>query len=62
LRSSKMTRMSKQGERRNMNPKKRKPKLTKKTGPKKDNLVSGYKEHVNAINDDAKSVFIPKIK
>ena len=56
-----MTRMSKQGERRAVNPKKRKaPKP--KTGPKKDNLTKGYKEHANAANGEmAKAIFIPKI-
>lgn len=56
-----MTRMSKQSERRSQNPKKRRPNLSKKSGPKKDNLVKGYKEHVNALDASSKC-FIPKIK
>lgn len=55
-----MTRMSKQEERRNQNPKKRKLLLVKKTGSKKDNLAKGYKEHENAIN--GLYAFVPKIK
>ena len=55
-----MTRMGKQEERRNQNPKKRSLKIFKKTGSKKDNLKNGYKEHENALN--SKIAFIPKIK
>jgi hypothetical protein len=55
-----MTRMSKQEERRNQYPKKRKLLLSKKTGMKKDNLPNGYKEHANAIN--GQYAFVPKIK
>lgn len=55
-----MTRTSKQEERRNMNPKKRKPVVLKKTGAKKDKLEKGYKEHMNAIN--GQYAFVPKIK
>ncbi|MBI5273918.1 MAG: hypothetical protein HY860_02555 [Chlamydiales bacterium] len=54
-----MTRMSKQGERRAMSPRKRHY-PAKKTGPKKENLPNGYKEQVNAAN--SKDFFIPTIK
>lgn len=53
-----MTRMSKQGERRNKCPKKTKPNLSKKTGPKKSSHA--FKEHVNGI--DSSSAFIPKMR
>ena len=34
-----------------------------KTGPKKDHLPSGFKEHVNVFTGENRhSVFIPKIK
>lgn len=57
-----MTRTSKQEERRNQSP--RRPKIgSVKTGPKKDNLSLGYKEHKNALsNEDLKNIFIPEIK
>lgn len=57
-----MVRISKQEERRHRFPRKhRKP--SPKTGPKVDNLASGYKAHANAIEGDlAHSIFIPKIK
>ena len=57
-----MTRMSKQGKRRHLNPKKRKHLLVKKTGAKKDNLPKGFKEHANAIETKGTLTFIPKIK
>lgn len=55
-----MVRISKQEERRSVSP--RRPTLSQdKTGPKKDKLPLGFKEHKNAV--DAKSqVFIPIIK
>ena len=59
-----MTRMSKQEKRRNISPRKRgmRP-LTESTGPKKDNLPKGYREHPNAlIHDYAKHAFIPTIR
>lgn len=56
-----MTRMSKQGERRNMSPRKRHYKPDMTTGPKKDNLPKGYREHPSALDADKVS-FIPKIK
>jgi hypothetical protein len=57
-----MVRISKQEERRNRNPKKRKaPSI--KTGAKEDNLSLGYKAHTNALESKtAESFFIPKIK
>ncbi len=57
-----MVRISKQEERRQRSPKKRKaPAL--KTGPKKDSLSLGYKPHANALEgNSAESFFIPKIK
>lgn len=57
-----MTRQSKQGERRARSPKKHRAPAAK-TGPKKDNLTSGFKEHANALEGDlAAAVFIPKIR
>jgi hypothetical protein len=55
-----MTRMSKQGERRAICPKRPRP-PAKKTGSKKDQLKNGYREHANAI-EGAESCFIPKIR
>lgn len=55
-----MTRMSKQGERRSKCPKRPSPPMPK-TGPLKDKLPLGYKEHVNALGADT-NAFIPKIK
>lgn len=56
-----MTRMSKQGERRNRSPRKHRA-PSEKTGPKKDNLPKGFKEHANALEGDlAKQAYIPKI-
>ena len=58
-----MTRTSKQEERRARYPRKRKAKISVKTGPKKDNLTAGYKEHANALESKAaQNAFIPKIK
>lgn len=57
-----MVRISKQAEKRNRSPRKcRGPSV--KTGPLKDNLPKGYKEHDNALPGDvAATAFIPKIK
>ena len=55
-----MTRVGKKEERKNISPRKRRPNMAKKTGPKKDNLENGYKVHNNALNEDI--AFIPKIK
>ncbi len=58
-----MVRISKQEERRNQSPRKRHPNLAEKTGPKKDNLSKGFKEHANTIEGDlANKFYIPKIK
>ena len=54
-----MTRMSKQGERRNKSPRKHK-KPSVKTGPLKDNLPKGFKEHSNASVGE--NVFIGKVR
>lgn len=57
-----MVRISKQAERRNRFPRKHRA-PSAKTGPLKDNLSKGFKEHSNALEGDlAKMVFIPKIK
>ncbi|GAB4228033.1 MAG: hypothetical protein Tsb0021_05170 [Chlamydiales bacterium] len=57
-----MTRISKQNERRSQSPRRpRSPSV--KTGPVKDNLPKGYKEHQNALDNElGKEAFIPKIK
>jgi hypothetical protein len=56
-----MTRMSKQGERRAVSPRRPRP-PSQKTGSKKDNLPSGYKAHENAVSEGpALGRFIPKI-
>ena len=53
-----MTRVGKKEERRNQSP--RRPRLAgTKTGPKKDNLPKGFKEHPNAVEGQ---MFIPKVK
>ena len=57
-----MTRTSKQEERRAVSPRKHK-KPSIKTGPLKDNLPKGYKEHSNALEGDtAVNAFIPQIR
>ena len=57
-----MTRMSKQGERRNMSPRKRRA-PSPKTGPLKDKLELGYKPHANALTGNlAATAYIPKVK
>lgn len=61
-----MTRMSKQGERRAKSPRKTKPPQLK-TGPKKDHLEKGFREHINAFAHSAEGehvqrAFIPKIQ
>lgn len=57
-----MTRMSKQGERRNRFPRKHRA-PSDKTGPQQDNLPNGYKALANAVEGDlAGKVFIAKIK
>lgn len=55
-----MVRISKQQERRQQSPKKRKAPSVK-TGPKKE--ILSYKPHANALEgNSAESFFIPKIK
>lgn len=57
-----MVRMSKQGERRNRFPRRRRAPSVK-TGPLKDNLPDGFKGLSNAVEGDlAKTMFVPKIK
>lgn len=57
-----MTRMSKQGERRNKFPRKRQ-RAPVKTGSRKDNLPNGYREHANAVDGQAAAlVFVPKVR
>lgn len=62
IKETTMVRISKQAERRSQFPRKtRNPSV--KTGPVKDNLKNGFKEHSNAVDGDlAKQVFIPKIR
>lgn len=57
-----MVRISKQNERRQVSP--RRPSAPRpKTGPLRDKLPLGYKEHVNAIEGQlAAKMFIPKIR
>lgn len=56
-----MVRISKQAQKRHRSPRRCKAPSVK-TGPKKDNLPLGYKEHVNALEGDhASKFFIPKI-
>ncbi len=56
-----MTRVSKKDRNKN-SPRKHRP-ATPKTGPLKDNLPKGFKEHANAFSaESAQNIFIPKIK
>ena len=59
-----MTRLSKQGERRQRSPRKhQKIAPSQKTGPVKDHLEKGFKEHDNAIADShAAMMFFPKFR
>ncbi|MEX1012194.1 MAG: hypothetical protein WD595_00050 [Waddliaceae bacterium] len=56
-----MVRISKQNQRRATSP--RKPKIgAEKTGPKKDNLSKGYREHENAVpSKHSESIFVGKV-
>jgi len=56
-----MVRISKQSERRAKCPHRPRPPAPK-TGPKKDKLDKGYKEHISVIEDVqlAQKIFIPK--
>ena len=57
-----MTRIGKKAERRGQSPRKHKPPAVK-TGPKKDQLPKGYKEHENAVVDSSHGlIFISKVK
>jgi len=57
-----MVRISKQAERRQQSPHRRRN-PSPKTGPLKDQLPKGYKPHDNAVEGElALSAFIPKIK
>lgn len=57
-----MVRISKQSERRQRSPRKHRAPAVK-TGPLKDNLSLGFKEHPNALEGDvAMMAFIPKIR
>lgn len=55
-----MTRQSKQDEHRARSYKKRHVSMAPKTGPKKDNLENGYREHINTLSNN--KAFIPKVK
>ena len=55
-----MTRISKKAQIKAVCPRKLKASHAEKTGPKKDALPKGFREHVNAL--DNKQVFIPKVK
>lgn len=56
-----MVRISKQNKKRSISP--RRPTVSGvKSGPKKDKLAKGFKEHANAIQGDAaKRIFVGKI-
>jgi hypothetical protein len=56
-----MVRISKQAERRAKCPHRPRPPAVK-TGPKKDKLDKGFKQHVNVVEDAqlAQKIFIPK--
>ena len=57
-----MVRISKQSEKRQRSPRRYRPPAVK-TGPLKDSLALGFKEHINAIEGEAaKLAFIPKIR
>lgn len=54
-----MTRMSKQNERRQKSPRKHQ-RAGVKTGPRKDKLAHGFKEHANAVAHKSDGVmFVP---
>ena len=56
-----MVRLSKQQRKRSMSP--RRPRLEgEKSGPQKDHLPLGFKEHQNSVETQAVRAFIPKIK
>ncbi len=55
-----MTRISKQGKRRAICPRRLTPAFAPKTGPKKDQLAAGYKVQENACPSEKR--FIAKVK
>ncbi|MES2273664.1 MAG: hypothetical protein V4487_05695 [Chlamydiota bacterium] len=56
-----MTRVSKQGRKRNVSPRRPRP-PSPKTGSKRDNLEFGFKTHENVVsNETGPNRFIPKI-
>lgn len=59
-----MTRISKKAKRRAISPRKCRPPQYNQTGPLKDNLPNGFREHPNALADTAaaEQVFIGKIR
>ncbi len=57
-----MVRISKQNERRQRSPR-RHQRASQKTGPQKDALPKGYKEHENAVAANlAPTIFVPKVR
>ena len=57
-----MTRMSKQGERRAVSHRRRRP-ISLKTGPKRDQLELGYRPHPNGLSTESiADRFIPKVR
>lgn len=57
-----MVRISKQAEKRSRFPRKHRA-PSEKTGPLKENLPNGFKEHANAVDGEmAQKAFIPKIR
>lgn len=57
-----MTRMSKQGKRRAISPRRPRP-PSPKTGTKKDALPLGFKSHENAMSGEtAQTRFFPKVR
>lgn len=58
-----MVRISKQEERRQRSPHRHQNMVRTATGPKKDKLPKGYREHTNAVTGDLSGkVFIGKVK
>lgn len=57
-----MTRMSKQGERRAVSHRRRRP-MSPKTGPKRDQLEFGFRPHPNGLSTESiADRFIPKVR
>lgn len=57
-----MVRISKKAERKSQSPRKHRP-PSEKSGPLKDNLPKGFKEHSNSLEGEyGAQAFIPKIK